>query len=67
MQAAFKRAKEISNPLSTGAVLCGQKEMTEVRYYCNHLSLSIYIIMKEIFLGFIKFSMGKKLLLSGNW
>ncbi|CAL5209950.1 unnamed protein product [Lathyrus oleraceus] len=29
VQAAFKRAKEISNPLSTGAVLCGQKEMAE--------------------------------------
>ncbi|WJX15025.1 hypothetical protein P8452_05217 [Trifolium repens] len=29
VQAAFTRAKEISNPLSTGAVLCGQKQMTE--------------------------------------
>ncbi|WJX78976.1 hypothetical protein P8452_62145 [Trifolium repens] len=29
VQAAFSRAKEISNPLSTGAVLCGQKQMTE--------------------------------------
>ncbi|KAK2430725.1 Protein kinase superfamily protein [Trifolium repens] len=29
VQAAFTRAKEISNPLSTGAVLCGQKQLTE--------------------------------------
>ncbi|KAK7280393.1 hypothetical protein RJT34_25457 [Clitoria ternatea] len=29
VQAAFTRAKQISNPLSTGAVLCGQKQMTE--------------------------------------
>ena len=30
-QAAFNKAKQISNPLSTGAVLCGQKQMAEVR------------------------------------
>ncbi|WJX75655.1 hypothetical protein P8452_59166 [Trifolium repens] len=30
VQAAFTRAKEISNPLSTGAVLCGQKQLTEM-------------------------------------
>ncbi|KAF7827719.1 fruit protein pKIWI502 [Senna tora] len=29
VQAAFTRAKQISNPLSTGVVLCGQKQMTE--------------------------------------
>ncbi|KAK7343451.1 hypothetical protein VNO77_12203 [Canavalia gladiata] len=29
VQAAFTKAKQISNPLSTGAVLCGQKQMTE--------------------------------------
>ncbi|XP_015941719.2 fruit protein pKIWI502 [Arachis duranensis] len=29
VQEAFKKVKQISNPLSTGAVLCGQKEMTE--------------------------------------
>lgn len=29
VQAAYTRAKELSNPLSTGAVLCGQKQMTE--------------------------------------
>ncbi|KAI4357714.1 hypothetical protein L6164_001646 [Bauhinia variegata] len=29
VQAAFSRAKQISNALSTGAVLCGQKQMTE--------------------------------------
>ncbi|KAF3432241.1 hypothetical protein FNV43_RR26980 [Rhamnella rubrinervis] len=29
VQAAFARAKQILNPLSTGAVLCGQKQMTE--------------------------------------
>ncbi|MED6128939.1 hypothetical protein PIB30_102936 [Stylosanthes scabra] len=29
VQEAFKKAKQISNPLSTGAVLCGQKEMAE--------------------------------------
>jgi len=31
-QAAFSKAKQISNPLATGAVLCGQKQMTEVCY-----------------------------------
>ncbi|XP_058088344.1 fruit protein pKIWI502-like isoform X2 [Magnolia sinica] len=29
VQVAFARAKQISNPLSTGAVLCGHKQMTE--------------------------------------
>ncbi|KAK4263876.1 hypothetical protein QN277_029233 [Acacia crassicarpa] len=29
VQAAFTRTKQITNPLSTGAVLCGQKQMTE--------------------------------------
>ncbi|TKY50922.1 oxidoreductase protein [Spatholobus suberectus] len=29
VQAAFTRAKQISNPLATGAVLCGQKQMAE--------------------------------------
>lgn len=29
VQAAFRRAKQIFNPLSTGVVLCGQKQMTE--------------------------------------
>ncbi|KAK7390916.1 hypothetical protein VNO78_19110 [Psophocarpus tetragonolobus] len=29
VQAAFSRAKQISNPLAIGAVLCGQKQMTE--------------------------------------
>ncbi|KAI4313851.1 hypothetical protein L6164_026798 [Bauhinia variegata] len=29
VQAAFSRAKKVSNPLSTGAVLCGQRQMTE--------------------------------------
>ncbi|OVA14235.1 Phenol hydroxylase reductase [Macleaya cordata] len=29
VQAAFARAKHIFNPLSTGAVLCGQKQMAE--------------------------------------
>lgn len=29
VQAAFSRAKQLSNPLSTGAVLCGHKQMTE--------------------------------------
>lgn len=29
VQAAFSKAKQISNPLATGAVLCGQKQMTE--------------------------------------
>jgi len=31
-QAAFSKAKQISNPLATGAVLCGQRQMTEVCY-----------------------------------
>ncbi|BBG94512.1 hypothetical protein Prudu_002818 [Prunus dulcis] len=30
VQAAFSRAKQIYNPLSTAAVLCGQKQMTEI-------------------------------------
>ncbi|RWR93907.1 fruit protein-like protein [Cinnamomum micranthum f. kanehirae] len=29
VQAAFSRAKQLSDPSSTGAVLCGQKQMTE--------------------------------------
>eukprot|EP00252_Welwitschia_mirabilis_P005932 TRINITY_DN16521_c0_g1_i1.p1 TRINITY_DN16521_c0_g1~~TRINITY_DN16521_c0_g1_i1.p1 ORF type:complete len:351 (-),score=35.58 TRINITY_DN16521_c0_g1_i1:442-1494(-) len=29
IQSAFARAKDIQNPLSTGAVLCGHKQMTE--------------------------------------
>ncbi|KAG4907565.1 hypothetical protein JHK84_056098 [Glycine max] len=29
VQAAFSREKQISDPLATGAVLCGQKQMTE--------------------------------------
>ncbi|KAF1863382.1 hypothetical protein Lal_00031268, partial [Lupinus albus] len=29
VQAAYTRAKQISNPSSTGAVLCGQRQMTE--------------------------------------
>eukprot|EP00262_Sarcandra_glabra_P016457 TRINITY_DN536_c0_g1_i8.p1 TRINITY_DN536_c0_g1~~TRINITY_DN536_c0_g1_i8.p1 ORF type:complete len:293 (-),score=16.19 TRINITY_DN536_c0_g1_i8:319-1197(-) len=29
VQAAFARAKQLSNPRSTGAVLCGHKQMTE--------------------------------------
>ncbi|XP_015865639.1 fruit protein pKIWI502 [Ziziphus jujuba] len=29
VQAAFARAKQILNPISTGAVLCGQKQMAE--------------------------------------
>ncbi|BAT93849.1 Fruit protein [Vigna angularis] len=29
VQAAFSKAKQISNPLATGAVLCGHKQMTE--------------------------------------
>ncbi|KAJ7954182.1 fruit protein [Quillaja saponaria] len=29
VQAAFARAKQINNPLATGAVLCGQKQMAE--------------------------------------
>lgn len=33
VQAVFARAKQIYSPLSTGAVLCGQKQMTEV---CAH-------------------------------
>lgn len=32
-QAAFNRAKRNFSPQSTGAVLCGQKQMTEVRCY----------------------------------
>ncbi|KAL5553349.1 hypothetical protein UlMin_040750 [Ulmus minor] len=29
VQAAFRRAKQVFDPLSTGVVLCGQKQMTE--------------------------------------
>ncbi|KAF6172321.1 hypothetical protein GIB67_024943 [Kingdonia uniflora] len=35
VQAAFTRAKQIYNPLFAGAVLCGQRQMTEV---CLHLN-----------------------------
>ncbi|ONK75904.1 uncharacterized protein A4U43_C03F21790 [Asparagus officinalis] len=30
LQAAFSKAKQIIDPLSTGAVLCGHRQMTEV-------------------------------------
>jgi hypothetical protein len=53
LQAAFNRAKEISNPLSTGAVLCGQKQMTEVRYYCDHLLLFVCTIMTDVIIAII--------------
>lgn len=33
LQAAFARAKKIFSPQSTGAVLCGQKQMAEVLQY----------------------------------
>lgn len=36
LQAAFARDKRIVNPQSTGVVLCGQKQMTEVSSsYCE--------------------------------
>lgn len=34
LQAAFSKEKGIYSPLSTGAVLCGQKQMAEVSSYC---------------------------------
>ncbi|KAG6757703.1 hypothetical protein POTOM_038025 [Populus tomentosa] len=33
VQAAFAKAKQIYSPTGTGAVLCGQKQMTEVCYF----------------------------------
>lgn len=36
LQAAFARAKKSYTPQSTGALLCGQKEMTEVWNPCYH-------------------------------
>lgn len=38
IQAAFSKAKELVNPSSTGAVLCGHKQMAEV----NRHSLVYY-------------------------
>lgn len=40
-QAAFARAKEILSPQATGAVLCGQKQMSEVCRVLVLLEVSI--------------------------
>ena len=40
-QAAFAKAKQIYSPTGTGAVLCGQKQMTEVCYFI-YLSMVMF-------------------------
>ncbi|CAN6549548.1 unnamed protein product [Malus baccata var. baccata] len=50
VQAAFSRAKQIDNPPSTTAVLCGQKQMTEKQGCKAHvggkISASPFVILK---------------------
>lgn len=48
LQAAFARAKKIYSPQSTGAVLCGQGQMTEVChcFVClKYLRLIILVVL----------------------
>ena len=53
-QAAFARAKKLYSPQATGAVLCGQKQMSEV---CHFLQIFTFYAIKDLplFLDFLFF------------
>lgn len=49
LQAAFARDKRISNPQSTGVVLCGQKQMAEVsNSYCKIMLIQVITLMSGL-------------------